>query len=96
MILVKIHTILEIKKILGKRVIEISLPECCTVEGLLLEMKKTWGDKLARLLFEPNTYHLLSYMNVMVNGRSIRFLNNGKTLLEEGDDILILPPIAGG
>ena len=96
MILVKVHTILEIKKILGKRVIEISLPECCTVGRLLLEMEKTWGDELARVLFEPNTCHLLSHMNVMVNGRSIRFLNNLNTLLEEGDDILILPPIAGG
>jgi len=96
LILVKVHTILEIKKILGERVTEISLPERCTVGRFLEEMEKTWGDQLARLLFEPNSYNLLPHINLMVNGRSIRFLNNVKTLLQDGDEILILPPVAGG
>jgi molybdopterin converting factor small subunit len=33
----------------------------------------------------------------MVNGRDLEFLENKiETVLQEGDEILILPPVAGG
>jgi molybdopterin converting factor small subunit len=32
----------------------------------------------------------------MVNGRDITFLNGLKTILKDGDEILIIPPVAGG
>jgi molybdopterin converting factor small subunit len=32
----------------------------------------------------------------MVNGRDIAFLHRLKTELQEGDEVLILPPVAGG
>jgi molybdopterin converting factor small subunit len=32
----------------------------------------------------------------MVNGRDIGFLKGMETVLQNGDEILILPPVAGG
>ena len=96
MILVKVHTILEIKKILGQREVDVPVPGDSTVGGLLEIMKKTWGDALASLLFEPNSSILLPYIVLMVNGRDIRFLNHMETVLQDGDEILILPPVGGG
>jgi molybdopterin converting factor small subunit len=32
----------------------------------------------------------------MVNGQDIAFLNRLETVLKEGDEILILPPVGGG
>ena len=32
----------------------------------------------------------------MVNGQTIRFLNGPETRLNEGDDFLLLPLVAGG
>ena len=96
MFTVTVHTILGIKKILGQRALDISVPEGCTVGELLEIMKKTWGENLASLLFEPNSSSLLPHIVLMVNGRDIRFLNNMETVLQDGDEILILPPVGGG
>ena len=35
-------------------------------------------------------------VNIFVNGRSIRFLDGLDTLLEEGDELALFPPLAGG
>lgn len=36
------------------------------------------------------------YINIIVNGRNIRFLGGLETSLSEGDRIAFLPPIGGG
>ena len=36
------------------------------------------------------------FVNVYVNGDDIRFLNNVDTALKDGDNISIVPAIAGG
>ena len=36
------------------------------------------------------------FVNVFVNGEDIRFLQNMETTLKEGDNISIVPAIAGG
>ena len=36
------------------------------------------------------------YLNVLVNGRNVRFLNHMDTLLEDNDVVAILPPVGGG
>jgi molybdopterin synthase sulfur carrier subunit len=96
LITVKIRTILDFKRILGKREVEISIPEKSTLQELLLKMVDTWGDELGSRLFEPNSRIPLSHIRLMVNGQDIAFLNRLETVLKEGDEILILPPVGGG
>ena len=96
MIKVKVRTILDIKKIIGSGEVEFSVPEESTLEELLATMAKRWGKKLSSRLFEPNSVSPLPYIRLMVNGRDIAFLNRLETQLQEGDEILILPPVAGG
>ncbi len=36
------------------------------------------------------------YVNIIVNGRNVRFLSGLETSLSEGDRIAFLPPIGGG
>lgn len=36
------------------------------------------------------------FVNVFINGDDIRFLNNLETAVKEGDEISIVPAIAGG
>ena len=33
---------------------------------------------------------------VLVNGRNVRFLNEGRTRISDGDEISIFPPVGGG
>jgi MoaD family protein len=94
---VRIHTILDIKKIIGKGEIEIPIPKGSSLREVIVVMVATWGEGLKSRLLEsdhPVTTH--SYIRLMVNGRDIAFLRGLDTVLEDGDEILILPPVAGG
>ena len=96
MISVKVQTILDLKRILGKREVELLVPKGSTVEDLLRNMGERWGEELSSRLFEPGTHRLFSHIQIMVNGRAIGFLNRMETVLQDGDNVLILPPAAGG
>ena len=96
MIRVKIYTILDLKKILGQRVFEVSIPEGSTVNDLLSWMVQTWGEKLSPHLFHPGSDRLLPHLRLMVNGRDIQFLNGVETVLHNGDEFSMLPLLTGG
>jgi molybdopterin synthase sulfur carrier subunit len=51
---------------------------------------------MAAHLFQPKSTTLLPYLRLMVNGRDIAFLDGMNTLLKEGDEVLIMPPVSGG
>ena len=96
MITVKIHTILEIKKIIGRREVELSLPRDSSVDTLLARMVDTWGEALEAYLFGPQTSKLFAHIRIMVNGRDIGFLDGLETVLNADDEILVMPPVGGG
>ncbi len=96
MIAVKVRTILTLKKILGKGEVEISVPDKSTLGELLAMMVDRWGEELGSHLFEPKSTNILPHIRLMVNGRDIAFLNRIETVLENGDEVLILPPVSGG
>jgi molybdopterin synthase sulfur carrier subunit len=93
---VKIYTILALKEIVGQRELEISISEGSTVKNLISWMVETWGDRLSSHLFQPGSDRLLPHIRLMVNGRDIAFLNGMETLLQEGDEFLMLPLVTGG
>ncbi|OGP70081.1 MAG: hypothetical protein A2169_15270 [Deltaproteobacteria bacterium RBG_13_47_9] len=96
LIKVKVYSILTLKKILGQREFEVSIPPGSTVKDLLFWMINKWGDKLTRHLFTPGSNSLLPHIRLMVNGRSIEFLNGVETILQDGDEFLMLPIVSGG
>jgi molybdopterin synthase sulfur carrier subunit len=93
---VKVQTILYLSKIVGAREIEISVPNGCTLQGILENMVDSYGDELASHLFQPKSTTILPYLRLMVNGRDIAFLDGMNTLLKDGDEVLIMPPVSGG
>jgi molybdopterin synthase sulfur carrier subunit len=93
---VKIYTILALKKIIGQREFEVSIQSGSTVKDLLSWMVNKWGDELPPHLFKPGTDSLLPHIRLMVNGRSIEFLKGMDTVLQDGDEFLMLPIVAGG
>jgi len=93
---ITLHTILSLKEVIGQRLTEIDLPHGSTMEDLLTYMRSRWGDKLSNRLFEPDSKAVLPYVRIMVNGQEIHFLEGTETLLKEGDEVLLLPPVSGG
>ncbi len=96
MISVKVHSILGIKKILGRGDLEFSVPEGFTLKSLLSMMVRNYGEGLSSLLYGANGTDILPHIRLMVNGRDVEFLKGLETSLNEGDEVLILPPISGG
>jgi molybdopterin synthase sulfur carrier subunit len=93
---ITLHTILDLKEVVGQRLTEIDLPDGSTVEGFLTYMAERWRGELSGRLFEPDGGAVLPYVRIMVNGQTIQFLEGMETPLVEGDEVLILPPVSGG
>jgi len=66
-----------------------------SVGEVLSFLVRTYGEALSRRLLTP-TGDLQETIAVLVNGRNIRFLQGLDTLLEAGDTVTLIPPVAGG
>ena len=65
-----------------------------TVGGVINELQTRFPGIKERLLDENGTVR--RFVNVYVNEEDIRFLQNQQTPINSGDEISIIPAIAGG
>ncbi len=65
-----------------------------TVEGLVEDLERQFPGLRERLVDESG--ELRRFINIYVNEEDIRFLQSGKTALKDGDQVSIVPAIAGG
>jgi molybdopterin converting factor small subunit len=93
---VKIHTTPVLKRIIGQREIEVSLPQGSTLETLLSWMVDTWGDKIASYLFHPAGASRHPHVRLMINGQDIGFLDGMDTVLQDGDEVIMIALVGGG
>ena len=63
-----------------------------TLEVLLQQLKADFPDLSAKLSKGLEA----GYMNVLINGRNIQFLQGRETILHDGDTVAFLPPVGGG
>jgi molybdopterin synthase sulfur carrier subunit len=65
-----------------------------TVDAIIEEIEGRFPGIKDRLVDE--TGELRRFVNIYVNQEDIRFLQNQKTALKDGDEVAIVPAIAGG
>jgi molybdopterin synthase sulfur carrier subunit len=65
-----------------------------TIGGAIIELQSHYPGIGERLLDDAG--EVRRFVNVYVNEEDIRFLQNQKTPLKDGDEISIIPAIAGG
>ncbi len=65
-----------------------------TVGEIIAELQTRYPGFQERLLDENG--QIRRFVNVYVNEEDVRFLNNQNTVLKEGDEVSIIPAIAGG
>lgn len=64
------------------------------VQELIVELEKNFPGIKERLCDEKGA--LRKFINIYVNEEDIRFLKLDKTPLKDGDEVSIIPAIAGG
>jgi len=75
----------------NEEVVEVS---AVTVGDAIVELQSRYPGIKERLVDEQG--EVRRFVNVYVNEEDIRFLKNRETPLKDGDEISIIPAIAGG
>ena len=91
---VKVKFFTFLREITGTREDDVKLPKGSTVGELLNELSRRYGSKFEEYIFDKR--EIKSYLIVLLNGRSINFLNGLETVLDENATVAVLPPAAGG
>jgi molybdopterin synthase sulfur carrier subunit len=65
-----------------------------TVESLVDDLERQFPGLKERLVDE--TGELRRFINIYVNQEDIRFMGNRATAVKDGDEVSIVPAIAGG
>ena len=65
-----------------------------SLAGAIAALDKTYPGMAARLLDDQG--EIRRFVNVFVNGEDVRFLQGLETPLHEGDEVSIVPAVAGG
>jgi molybdopterin synthase sulfur carrier subunit len=84
-----------LREITDKREEEIKSSSDLTVGELLEQLSKKYGHRFMDYVYDKKG-NVQSYLQFLVNGRSITTREGLKTKLKEGDRVAIIPPVGGG
>ena len=93
---VRVRTIGLLRSLIRQGEFDVELSDGASVEDLLALLSTTYGGAVAAHLTAPVLEGAHPPLRVMVNGRDIGVLDDRRTILADGDDVLVLTPIAGG
>jgi MoaD family protein len=67
-----------------------------TVNDLLAVLIRQYGTKFEKRIIDEKTGKPRRFINIFVNGRDIRNLQGLNTKLNAGDEVRLIPTVAGG
>ncbi|MGC8606191.1 MAG: MoaD/ThiS family protein [Vulcanisaeta sp.] len=74
---------------------EINVSDSTTIKDLIQVIDKSISPNFSKVILDDNGKLKDQYV-ILVNGRSIDFLNGLSTKLSNGDEVVFLPPAGGG
>jgi len=89
---VKLRLLATLATAIGRKEVE---AEASSLKEALDALTAEYGDKFKTKVFDT-TGNPKRQIKIYVNGRDVRFLNQLGTLLNDGDEVLILPAVTGG
>lgn len=84
-----------VRELLGTGYVEISLEDGSDVQTLLKTLTEKFGEVFRNQILASEE-KLAPYVKVLINGRDIEYLSGMRTKLKDGDEVAIIPPVAGG
>ncbi len=89
---VKLRLLSTLATVIGRKEVE---TEASTLKEAFDALTAEYGDTFKTKVFDT-TGNPKRQIKIYVNGKDIRFLNKLDTLLNDGDEVLILPAVTGG
>jgi len=94
---IKVKGFLTIQKAMGDQPVVAVERESVTLRALLGELCSRYGKAFSDLIFDPETNQVMDHNQILINGTHYRFFPDGMdTGLNDGDTVLLIPPVAGG
>jgi molybdopterin synthase sulfur carrier subunit len=90
----EVHFYAMLRDIVGGKIVRFDLPDGATVRQLLAAMIERYPALRDKLLDEND--QLYNYVNLFIDGRDVRYLQNMDTLLEPKQVIKVFPAVGGG
>jgi MoaD family protein len=92
---VKISFLSVLARVAGGKEFTEDIEDGSTIESLLAAIQSRAGEEFGNVIYDPDS-KLNEYILILVNGTDFRSLGGLATALYDGDEIVILPAIAGG
>lgn len=92
---IKISFLSLLADIIGREEISLSIEENSTINDVLKQLVIEFGKDFENTIFKSPD-EISKYIILSLNGKDIRSFDNLNTLLHTGDEIILLPAIAGG
>jgi len=92
---IKVKFFTSLREITGKKEDEIQLSSVITVKELLAHLSERYGKEFTQYLFDEKG-KVRTYIQILINGRSLNAFQGFETKLKEGDTVAIFPPVGGG
>jgi len=92
---IKIFFLSLLEDITGVNEITLNIEKNSTIKDVLKLLTSEFGKDFKITIFE-NSDTLSKYIIISLNGRDIRSLKNLESSLHDGDELALLPAIAGG
>jgi len=83
-----------LRPIVGGPSVQLETGPGAPVRSLLDELIARWPAMKAELFDDSGALH--NNIHVFVNGRDVRYMGGLETLIPEGADLRIFPPVGGG
>lgn len=96
MVTVKVQSMFDFVEIFGEPDVRVDVEENTSIKDLLGLLLNRYGEKLEEKMIDPKTGDVFEHLEILCNGRNIRFLQGNDTTLSEGDSVTIFVPIGGG
>ncbi|MCX8176583.1 MAG: MoaD family protein [Candidatus Bathyarchaeota archaeon] len=91
---VKFRFFASLREVAGEKERILELDKPMTVYEALNVLSNFYGEKFREEVFEAES--LAEKLTILVNGSNINTLSGLKTMLNDGDEVSIFPPIVGG
>ena len=92
---IKVNFLSFLSDITGKNNITLTVEEKSTIMDLLVKLTQLFGNEFKNVIFS-DLNDLSKYIIISLNGEAINLRNKLNKNLLDGDEVFLLPAIAGG